>query len=299
MSDHRTAILRVVSSTDPTGYEKTINKIKFVDENLTQDTVKYPTVWAVRNYVDERSLKVVRNVGNSSINTDDQLKIDKGLSVATDGTVSTIDDALIPYAGAIASNVITMTVPTGYNANGIFSVKVGSGTNTAGTITAKVAGANKVFTVQAYKGSATISSFPAGAINANVPMLFVLKGDYFIWLNYDDVNLPTETTLPAVLVVGKHYKISAPAAITLKLPDTANDGDKIEVEYYNAGTASFVAAWCTETSTVSNLPILSNNVGTGGNTTCAAGALHKATCIYSGLANKWTVDLETMGEKSK
>lgn len=299
MSDHKTAILRVVSSTDPTGYEKTINKIKFIDENLTQDTVKYPTVWAVRNYVDERSLKVVRNVGNSSINTDDQLKVDKGLSVATDGTVSTIDDALIPYAGAIASNVITMTVPTGYNASGIFSIKVGSGTNTAGTITAKAAGANKVFTVQAYKGSATISSFPAGAINANIPMLFVLNGDCFIWLNYDDVNLPTETTLPAVLVVGKHYKISATAAITLKLPDTANDGDKIEVEYYNAGATSFVAAWCTETSTVSNLPILSNNVGTGGNTTCAAGALHKATCIYSGLANTWTVDLEIMGAKSK
>lgn len=294
---NRTMVLRMVNDSD--SVEHTINKLKFIDENLTQDTVKYPTVWAVRNYVDERSQKVVRNTGNSSINTDNQLKTSKGLSVGTDGKVSTLDDALIPYSGALASNLITMTVPTGYNASGIFAVKVASGTNTAGAIKAKAEGSTAEFTLSAYVGAKVITNFPAGVINADIPMLLSLKNKKFVWLNYDSVNLPAETTLPDVLEIGKHYKISATEAITLKLPDTANDGDRIEVEYYNAGTKSFLATWCTETSTTSNLPILSNNMSTGGNNSCAVGALHKGVCIYSGLANKWTLDLEIMTVKSK
>lgn len=107
------------------------------------------------------------------------------------------------------------------------------------------------------------------------------------------------TTLPPVLVVGNHYKISATEAITLKLPDTATDGDEIVVEYYNAGTSGFTAQWCTESSTTSSLPILSNNMGTGGNTTCAAGVLHRGTAVWSGNANKWILDLEFFSNKSK
>lgn len=142
----------------------------------------------------------------------------------------------------------------------------------------------------------------------NVPMIYLysdVEKDNMITFcrlrlnNAGEPALIEETALPSILEVGKHYKISATSAITLKLPDTANDGDKIVVEYYNAGTASIIASWCTETSTTSNLPILSNNVGTGGNTSCAVGALQKGTCIYSELANKWTIDLEIMTNKSK
>lgn len=109
------------------------------------------------------------------------------------------------------------------------------------------------------------------------------------------------TTLPSILAVGNHYKLSATAALTLTLPDTATDGDVIEVEYFNAGTASIKAQWCTagfaETPTQS--PILSNNFSTGHYMTCAVGALHRARCEWSTLAGKWTVDVETLKIASK
>lgn len=236
---------------------------------------------------------------SDSFDENNKLKTSKGLSVANNGTVKTLDDALIPYSGTMSNNVITFTPPRGYNASGIFSIKLARGTNTAGTVKVKASGGSAEFTLAAYVGDKTVTSFAAGVINANIPMIFVIKNRALVWLNYDSAHLPVATTLPSVLEVGKHYKISATAAITLKLPDTANDGDKIEVEYYNAGTAGLTAQWCTKSSTTSNLPIISNNMGSGGNTSCAAGAMHKGTAVWSGTANKWTLDLEIFNVKSK
>lgn len=275
-------------------YKKsTINDTTAGDEN------NYPTVGAVQNYVDAGSTVILRKTDNGSINDSNQLKTGSGLSVANNGTVKTLDDALIPYSGTISNNVITFNPPSGYNASGIFSIKLASGTNTAGTVKVKASGGSAEFTLGAYVGDKTVTSFAAGVINADIPMIFVIKNRALVWLNYDSAHLPVATALPSVLEVGKHYKISATAAITLKLPDAANDGDKIEVEYYNAGTAGLTARWCTESSTTSNLPIISNNMGTGGNTSCAAGAMYRGTAVWSGMANKWTLDLEMFNIKSR
>ena len=244
---------------------------------------------------------LVVRTSSDSFDANNQLKIDKGLKVLSNGSVTSLDDALIPYPGAISGNTITFTPPSGYNADGIFAVKLSDGTNAGGNIKAKATGSSVEFTVSAYVGTKAITNFTAGVINADIPMLFVLKGRELIWMNYDSSVLPTETTLPDVLEVGKHYKISATSAITLKLPDTANDGDVIEVEYFNSGTASIRVQWCTVSSanTPTQAPILSNNFGTGQYVNCTVGTLHRARCEWSALAGKWTVDIELFKIASK
>ena len=281
--------------------ENNSNKKTAINSTTAANSKNYPNIRAVQDYVDYGSDVVVRKTDSSSIGSNNQLKTDKGLNVLSNGSVTALDDALIPYNSTLADNLITMSPPTGYNASGIFAVKISSGTNTAGEIKAKATNGAKTFSVRAYAGNQTIDTFPAGVINPDIPMLFALNGSYFIWMNYDSSVLPTETTLPDVLEVGKHYKISATSAITLKLPDTANDGDTIKVDYFNAGTASIRAQWCT-VSTVSaptSAPILSNNLGTGAYMTCATGAINQAVCVWSELAGKWTVDIENMIIKSK
>lgn len=273
-----------------------------IDASTALNSENYPTVKAVQDYVDAGSSAVVRKTGNSSIDNNDQIKVKNGISIFSDGSVATLDDSIIPYPGTISGNVITFTPPTGYKANGIFSIKISGDSNVAGTMTAKVSISTASFTVCAYAGGKEISNFPAGAINVDIPMLCTVKtvGRKLIWINYNPESGTAETTLPDVLAIGRHYKISATEKIILKLPDTANDGDRIDVEYYNAGTASITAQWCTETSTISNLPILATTaMGTGGNTSVAKGSYQKGICVYNGLANTWLVELVSFSVRSK
>lgn len=146
-------------------------------------------------------------------------------------------------------------------------------------------------------GSGYSITIPRKYINSNRPMALWVDVDYAMWVNCptDSINeLPTSTTLPSVLAAGKHYKLTVTAATTLTLPDTANDGDVIEVEYFNSGTASIRIQWCTVSSanTPTQSPILSNNFGTGQYVTCGRDTLHRARCVWSDLAGKWTVDIE-------
>ena len=105
---------------------------------------------------------------------------------------------------------------------------------------------------------------------------------------------PVETTLPEVLEVGKHYQISFTDGITINLPDSANDKDRIKVDYYNAGTVTKSVIWKTASTVGTNAPILSNNIASGGIASCTVKSLHSADCWYSSLAGKWIVDIEKM-----
>ncbi len=136
---------------------------------------------------------LVVRTSSDSFDANNQLKINKGLKVLSNGSVTALDDALIPYPGAISGNTITFTPPSGYNANGIFAVKLSDGTNAGGTIKAKSTGSSVEFTVSAYAGTKAITNFTAGVINADIPMLFLLKGRELIWMNYD-VGFLMETT---------------------------------------------------------------------------------------------------------
>lgn len=145
------------------------------------------------------------------------------------------------------------------------------------------------------------SSIPVGAIKAGYPMLLhiVQEGTQWkpIWLNYSagfEPIFPVETTLPEVLEVGKHYQISFTDGITINLPDSANDKDRIKVDYYNAGTVTKSVIWKTASTVGTNAPILSNNIASGGIASCTVKSLHSADCWYSSLAGKWIVDIEKM-----
>ena len=153
-------------------------------------------------------------------------------------------------------------------------------------------------------GNSYTTNIPRKYINSNRPMALWVDVTYAMWINCptESINeLPTSTTLPSVLAAGKHYKLTVTAAFTLTLPDSANNGDVIEVEYFNSGTASIRVQWCTVSSanTPTSAPILSNNLGTGSYATCGSGTLHRARCIWSDLAGKWTVDIELFGIKTK
>lgn len=153
-------------------------------------------------------------------------------------------------------------------------------------------------------GNSYTTNIPRKYIGTNRPMALWVDVSYAMWVNCptDSVNeLPTSTVLPSVLAVGKHYKLTLTAATILTLPDTASDGDIIEVEYFNSGTASIRVQWCTVSSanTPTSAPILSNNLGTGCYATCARDTLHRARCVWSDLAGKWTVDIELFSIKTK
>lgn len=258
--------------------ENTIHKVSTIPTNPASDTEDYPNTLAVANYVNKMvsggTIKMVRTY---------------------ETTMSGDNYTLVP-------NYNEVIYPATFDKYVFFIRACDSNTTRFPVFRFTSTTADHNFEFFDRKGKLSYE-IPIGAIAEGTIMALAYVNTHIIWLNpsFSTDELITSETLPSALVVGKHYKLTLTAATTLTLPDTANDGDIIEVEYFNSGTASIRVQWCTVSSanTPTSAPILSNNLGTGCYATCARDTLHRARCVWSALAGKWTVDIELFGIKTK
>ena len=258
--------------------ENTIHKVSTIPTSPAADTEDYPNTKAVADYVNKM-------ISGGSV------KMTKFYETTMSGDYYT----LVPNY----NEVIYPATFDGY----VFFIRT-SGSNTTQFPAFRFTSTTADHNFEFFDRNGNLSyKIPIGAIAEGTIMALAYINTHIIWLNpsFSADELITSETLPSVLAAGKHYKLTVTAAFTLTLPDTASDGDVIEVEYFNSGTASIRVQWCTVSSanTPTQAPILSNNFGTGQYVNCTVGTLHRARCEWSALAGKWTVDIELFKIASK